>query len=124
MSPEEALQRHLFEVASAAIAPVVVTAHPLPAQQLPFVHIGETDADDHPIGDTVRVTIHAWSKEHGPHEVRALQRALKVAIEAAPETAHGWTFTAIHENFRRCFLDADGNHWHGVQEISVIANSG
>lgn len=131
-SPELAFQTYLGTQIAAALAsysPVpVVTAHPAPNQALPYVHIGESDTEDHPAGQHITVVVHTWSETEGPHQCKEIQQRMREALHPVPGgpaiagAVSGWQLTCIRETFADVVLDPDERTHHGVQRFRCFAS--
>ena len=98
-----------------------VIAHPSPNRALPFVHIGETEQDDHELGHYITVSVHTYSDTEGPHEVKTLQSLIHDALHNKNLDSGGVCYTNSRQVFSAVNLDPSDETWHGIQRFKVLA---
>ncbi len=121
-SPSNSLQKALYRELTTANPGVSVVAHPRVNEALPFIHFGQFEASDAPVGHELRAEIHTWSSTEGPHGCDAIQIATRDILHATNPMENEWKYTCLREVSRRCFLDIDDETWHGVQVFRALAN--
>jgi hypothetical protein len=99
-----------------------VIAHPVPNQALPFVHIGESEQDDHELGQYIVIIIHTFSEAEGPHEVKQLQSYIATALHDKNLDSGGVCYTNARQVFSTVILDNLDETWHGIQRFKVLAS--
>ena len=121
-SPDLDFQAVAFAAITAVVSGVPVLAHPAPGQVTPYIQIGHTESEGGPAGNTYDVSIHTWSGAEGPHEIKDLQYKIQVALELASYASADWSFVINVMQYQTCFVDVDGENWHGVQRFKVLAS--
>lgn len=99
-----------------------VTAHPLPDAALPFIDIGQSNVADNVIGHEIRAELHIWSAAEGSHETKNIMHSVRGALHGQTLTQNSWRFTCVREEYSNVILDRDGEHWHGIMRIRVLAS--
>lgn len=93
----------------------------------PYLAIGDDTLTDWStfarLGQQATVTLHAWSREKGRKEVKAILSQVDTVLNRQELTLSGFTFVACVREFEETFLDADGITYHGVQRYRVMAHA-
>ena len=71
-------------------------------------------------GSDVLVRIHIWSRYRGFKEVRALQDAVRTALDRADLTVTGQNIVRVHFERADRFVEPDNITHHGVSDFRVI----
>jgi hypothetical protein len=91
---------------------------------LPYIHIAHSQ-DDVNADDVQRleIVVDTWSSLDGPHEVKAFQDRIALAVAAADLSQSGWAFSIPLVEFANCLFDSEANCWHGSQRITTFATA-
>lgn len=122
MSADTAFQKVLYSAITSAIPGVRCEAMPPQNNALPWVHIGESVIEEHPVGWQITATVHVWSDAEGPHEAKQYQEAIRAELHNTSYSQDGYSLRCTSQQEARVFLDVNDETWHGVQEFRVFAS--
>lgn len=88
--------------------------------EFPYIDIGEDDAIRRDAtcirGETIFLTLHAWSRAVGMPEVKRISSAVAEALHNFPLEITGYKLVSFEHRRNRTMMDADGLTAHAVIE--------
>lgn len=104
-------------------AAVPVETMPAVDQRVPYVFVGPSTTQEHPIGLELEFEIETWSAAEGTEQAKQLQQSVRNALHDWDFTTDYWAFTYVREVDSELILDAGREHWHGTQRFRALASS-
>jgi hypothetical protein len=129
--PDITAQEFAFRAIRAAVPSAVpVETRPQTNGEIPYVFVGDSSVQWHPVGFEISLTVMCWSKKEGGVEVKQLQNAIRTALDwlmhvdaPASDASQPWRFTLITETSARASIDVSNSVWHGSQSFRILAET-
>jgi hypothetical protein len=127
------LQKAVFDALAAAPAIQALLGNPariydaVPAgAAFPYLAIGEATAADWSnksfSGTESRLTLHAFSRERGAKQAKAILDAAHGVLHDAQLAVAGHNLASLRFEFAATMLDEDGLTWHGLARYRALTH--